>query len=67
MNMLKTVFVKDNQLVDLLTCICFLQNFYIYQMNVKSAFLNGYMMEEVYVKQPHGFENFNFPHHVYKL
>ena len=36
-------------------------------MNVKSAFLNGYMMEEVYVKQPHGFENEKFPNNVNKL
>ena len=36
-------------------------------MNVKSAFLNGYIMEEVYVKQPRGFENFYFPRHVHKL
>ena len=41
--------------------------FILYQMNVKSAFLNGYIMEEVYVKQPPGFENFDFPRHVYKL
>ena len=43
------------------------KNFILYQMDVKSAFLNGYIMEEVYVKQPPRFENFNFPCHVYKL
>lgn len=36
-------------------------------MDVKSAFLNDYIMEDVYVKQPLGFENENFPNHVYKL
>ncbi|KAK9185082.1 hypothetical protein WN943_025435 [Citrus x changshan-huyou] len=36
-------------------------------MDVKSAFLNGYIMEEVYVKQTPGFENEKFPDHVYKL
>ena len=41
--------------------------FILYQMNVKSAFLNGYITEEVYVKQPPVFENFDFPCHVYKL
>ena len=36
-------------------------------MDVKSAFLNGYIMEEVYMKQPPGLENEKFPDHVYKL
>ena len=39
----------------------------IFQMNVKSAFLNGFMQEEVYVKQPPRFENSKFPNHVFKL
>ena len=34
---------------------------------VKSTFLNGFIFEEVYVKQPLGFENETFPHHVFKL
>ena len=37
------------------------------QIDVKSAFLNGYLQEEVYVKQPPGFENTIYPDHVYKL
>ena len=47
----------------LLTCTSY-KKFILYQMDVKSAFLNGYIMEEVYVKQPPRFENFDFPHHV---
>ncbi|KAH9697591.1 Integrase catalytic domain-containing protein [Citrus sinensis] len=43
------------------------KDFILYQMDVKSAFLNGYIMEEVYVKQPPDFENEKFPDHVYKL
>jgi len=36
-------------------------------MVVKSAFLNGYINEEVYVEQPPSFEDDKKPNHVYKL
>ncbi|GKB58096.1 retrovirus-related pol polyprotein from transposon TNT 1-94 [Tanacetum coccineum] len=42
-------------------------NFIVYQMDVKSAFLNGKLKEEVYVKQLLGFESSKFPNHVCKL
>ncbi|GKB99032.1 retrovirus-related pol polyprotein from transposon TNT 1-94 [Tanacetum coccineum] len=42
-------------------------NFRVYQMDVKSAFLNGKLKEEVYVKQPLGFESSEFPDYVCKL
>jgi hypothetical protein len=42
-------------------------DFKLYQMDVKSAFLNGPIFELVYVEQPPGFEDFKFPNHVYKL
>ena len=41
--------------------------FKLFQMDVESAFLNGYLQEEVYVEQPKGFVDPNFPNHVYKL
>jgi hypothetical protein len=41
--------------------------FKLYQMNMKSAFRNGPIKEEVYVEQPPGFEDSEYPNHVYKL
>ncbi|KAK1392382.1 hypothetical protein POM88_011438 [Heracleum sosnowskyi] len=43
------------------------KQFKLYQMEVKSAFLNGYLQEEVYVKQLSGFVHEKYPHFVYKL
>nr|GEZ44262.1 hypothetical protein [Tanacetum cinerariifolium] len=42
-------------------------NMVIYQMDVKTAFLNGNLREEVYVSQPDGFVDPNNSNHVYKL
>jgi hypothetical protein len=42
-------------------------NIKLYQMDVKSTFLNGYINELVYVEQPPGFEDDKMPNHVYKL
>ncbi|GJR02326.1 copia protein [Tanacetum coccineum] len=42
------------------------KDFIVYQMNVKSAFLYGKIKEEVYVCQPPGFEDPEFPDRVYK-
>nr|GFA39481.1 retrovirus-related Pol polyprotein from transposon TNT 1-94 [Tanacetum cinerariifolium] len=39
----------------------------VYQMDVKTAFLNGNLREEVYVSQPDGFVDPDNPNHVYKL
>jgi hypothetical protein len=41
--------------------------FKLYQMDVKSAFLNGPIKEEVYVEQPPSFEDREYPNHVHKL
>ncbi|GJZ20608.1 putative ribonuclease H-like domain-containing protein [Tanacetum coccineum] len=43
------------------------KDFVVYQMDVKSAFLYGKIEEEVYVCQPLGFEDPDFPDRVYKV
>jgi hypothetical protein len=44
-----------------------LKGFKLFQMDVKSASLNGYIKEDVYVRQPLGFESSKFPNHAFKL
>ncbi|GJV88822.1 retrovirus-related pol polyprotein from transposon TNT 1-94 [Tanacetum coccineum] len=43
------------------------KNMTVYQIDVKTAFLNGELKEEVYVSQPKGFVDLDHPHHVYRL
>nr|GFA38609.1 hypothetical protein [Tanacetum cinerariifolium] len=43
------------------------KNMVVYQMDVKTAFLNGNLRKEVYVSQPNGFVDPDNPNHVYKL
>jgi hypothetical protein len=43
------------------------RNIKLYRTDMKSAFLNGYINELVYVEQPPGFEDEKKPNHVYKL
>nr|GEZ31789.1 retrovirus-related Pol polyprotein from transposon TNT 1-94 [Tanacetum cinerariifolium] len=43
------------------------KNMIVYQMDVKTAFLNGNLQEDVYVSQPNRFVDLDNPNHVYKL
>nr|GEY67222.1 retrovirus-related Pol polyprotein from transposon TNT 1-94 [Tanacetum cinerariifolium] len=43
------------------------KGFTVYQMNVKTTFLHGSLKEDVYVCQPEGFIDADYPSHVYKL
>ena len=53
--------------IRMLHAFAWFKDFVLYQMDVKSAFLNGFINEKVYVEQPLGFQSFNFPNHVFKL
>ena len=50
----------------LLALACHLK-FKVYQMDVKTVFLNGFLKEDVYVAQPKGFIDPHFPDHVLYL
>ena len=53
--------------IRILLAIASMLDFKLFQMDVKSAFLNGYIKEEVFVEQPPGFQDFEFPNHFDKL
>ena len=53
--------------MKLLLALVAQNSWYIFQLNVKSAFLNGVLNEEIYVEQPVGFEKSNSTNKVYLL
>nr|GEV58651.1 copia protein [Tanacetum cinerariifolium] len=53
--------------IRILLAIACGNDFKLYQMDVKSVVLNGFINEEVYVAQPTGFIDFQKPNYVYKL
>ncbi|GJY12585.1 retrovirus-related pol polyprotein from transposon TNT 1-94 [Tanacetum coccineum] len=61
-----TSVARLESIMILLAYVCAL-DFKLFQMDVKSTFLNGFINEEVYVAQPPGFIDFEKPDHVFKL
>jgi len=55
------------EVIRFLLAFACMSGFKLFQMGVKSAFLNGIINLEVYVEQPPGFEDHQHPNHVYKL
>ncbi|GJY28604.1 retrotransposon protein, putative, ty1-copia subclass [Tanacetum coccineum] len=59
--------VVDIRAIRILIAITVFYDYEIWQMDVKTAFLNGYLNEEVYMEQPEGFVSQKFPNRVCKL
>jgi hypothetical protein len=55
------------ELIHMLLAYATQHGFKLYQMDIKSTFLNGPIKEEVYVEHPSGFKSEEYPNHVYKL
>nr|GEX76925.1 ribonuclease H-like domain-containing protein [Tanacetum cinerariifolium] len=53
--------------IKILLAYAYALDFKLFQMDIRSAFLNGFINEEVYVAQPPGFIDFERLNHVYKL
>jgi hypothetical protein len=59
--------VAHLEAIRILLAFSVAKGFKLYQLDVKSAILNGFLKEEVYVRQPPGFESVEFSRRVYKL
>jgi hypothetical protein len=59
--------VSHLEVIRILLAFVASNGFKLYQIDVKSAFLNGVIQEKVFVRQPLGFENPKYPNRVYKL
>ncbi|GJZ71422.1 retrotransposon protein, putative, ty1-copia subclass [Tanacetum coccineum] len=60
-------YVIDIRVIRILIAIAAFYDYEIWQMDVKTAFLNGYLSKEVYMEQPEGFVNPKYPNRVCKL
>ncbi|GJZ83547.1 retrotransposon protein, putative, ty1-copia subclass, partial [Tanacetum coccineum] len=59
--------VADIRAIRILIAIAVYYDYEIWQMDVKTVFLNGHLSEEVYMEQPEGFVNPKYPNRVCKL
>ncbi|GJU60183.1 retrotransposon protein, putative, ty1-copia subclass [Tanacetum coccineum] len=59
--------IADIRAIRILIAIAAFYDYEIWQMDVKTAFLNGYLSKEAYMKQPEGFVNPKYPNRVCKL
>ncbi|GKA55331.1 retrotransposon protein, putative, ty1-copia subclass [Tanacetum coccineum] len=59
--------VANIRAISILIVIAAFYDYEIWQMDGKTAFLNGHLSEEVYMMQPEGFVNPKYPNHVCKL
>jgi hypothetical protein len=65
----RETFAPVARLQDIMILLAFVtsKGFKLYQIDVKSVFLNGVIQEEVYIRQPPDFESVKYPDRVYKL
>nr|GFA96951.1 retrotransposon protein, putative, Ty1-copia subclass [Tanacetum cinerariifolium] len=59
--------MDDIRAIRIIIAIAAYYDYKIWQMDVKTAFLNGHLFKEVYMEQPEGFVNPKYPNHVCKL
>ncbi|GKE47916.1 retrotransposon protein, putative, ty1-copia subclass, partial [Tanacetum coccineum] len=59
--------VADIKAIRILIAIAAFYDYEIWKIDVKTAFLNGYLNEEIYMMQPKGFVDPNHPRNVCKL
>jgi hypothetical protein len=60
-------YVTRLEVIRILLAFATFKGFKLYQIDVKSAFLNGVIQEEVFVRLPPGFKNPKYPNRVYKF